>query len=200
MKPFTYFAPADLSESVSMWNRYYDDAKLLAGGTDLIVLMKKGIFTPAYVIDLKRIRQLRIIERRNGRLMVGALATATEIAYSPEVRESLPGLAEAASCIGSEQIRNRATIGGNICRAAPSGDFAPILLAMDAKCVIAGPQGDRHLPVEELFISPGRNALGQGEILKELEITIPVTKWNAHYERFSYRDTLDMALTGAAVS
>ncbi|WP_338603424.1 FAD binding domain-containing protein [Desulfoferula mesophila] len=200
MEPFEYIAPSSLAEAISLLADPVKNAKLLAGGTDLMVQMKRGHAQPAYLIDLKEIPGLgEIVFQPDHVIRLGALVTAGEIVASPEVAQHLPVLAETAGVIGSVQIRNRATIGGNLCRAAPSGDFAPILMALGASLALAGPEGERFIPVEELFLAPGKTSLRPGELLTQILVPVLPANAGAVYQRFSYRETLDLALVGAAV-
>jgi carbon-monoxide dehydrogenase medium subunit len=200
LKAFQYLAPDTIAEALDLLKQYQNQAKLLAGGTDLIVQMKGGDIQPDCVIDLKRIPELkRVRYNENSGLFIGALATATEIHSSKEVRLNFPAISDAAGVIGSVQIRNRASIGGNICRAAPSGDFAPILVALGAHLKLIGPKGERAIPVQDFFVGPGETLMEPDEILIEIRVPVPQAQGHAVYLRHSRRETLDLALVGVAV-
>jgi len=200
MKYFEYFAPKNISEALALLHRYKDQAKVLAGGTDLLVQMKNGDLQPRYVVDLKRIHGLAGIKRRKNRgLRLGAMTTISEIESSAIVRENFPILSEVAKTIGSVQIRNRGTIGGNVCRAAPSADFVPILIAMDAKLRIIGQRGERTVSLEDFFIGPGKTVLRYDEILRAIEVPNPSGSWGSVYMRHTPRQTMDLAVVGVAV-
>lgn len=200
METFEYMAPNSLAEAISLWAKLGETAKLLAGGTDLVVQMKQGTAKPSCVIDLKKISQLNeIVFQKDQKLCLGSLVTADEIASSHEVSTHIPILGDVAGVIGSVQVRNRATIGGNLCRAAPSGDFAPILIVLGASLVIEGPEGERSMLVEDLFVGPGETNLRSGEIVAKILVPVPQEHSSANYQRHSYRETLDLALVGAAV-
>ena len=200
MKASEYFAPSSLSDALGLLERCKDEAKLLAGGTDLVVQMKQHILEPAFLIDLKKIKDLKRIDYKAGqKLCLGALATAAEIHDSNEVKTHFPAISEAAGVIGSPQIRNRATIGGNICRAAPSADLPPILIALAASLKIVGSKGERSLLLQDFFAGPGKTYLNPDEILVKIEVAYPGGRWGAAYLRYSLRETLDLAMAGVAV-
>jgi carbon-monoxide dehydrogenase medium subunit len=172
----------------------------LAGGTDLLLQLKQRQIHTKCLIDLKSIPELRGIDLDgDNNLHVGALTTVSEIIDSRNVIERLPVLRQVAEYIGSCQVRNKATIGGNICRAAPSADFAPILLALDAKLKILGLNGERDISLDVFFAGPGRTVMLDSEILKEVIIKIPSGAWVVKHCRQSIRKTMDLALISVAV-
>lgn len=200
MKAFQYFAPDTIAEALDLLKRYQNQAKLLAGGTDLIVQMKEGDLQPDCVIDLKRIPDLKSVRYDDNKgLFIGALATAAEIHSSKEVKPNFPAISNAAGAIGSVQIRNRASIGGNICRAAPSGDFAPILIALGAHLKLIGPKGERAISIQDFFVGPGETLIELDEILTEIRVPVPQAHGRSTYMRHSRRETLDLALVGVAI-
>ncbi len=200
MIPFEYFSPQNIHEALSLLKRNREKAKLLAGGTDLLVQMKKNDIQPHYVIDLKRIPGLVGIQGdHNGGLRIGAMTTISEIESSGIVKERFPILSEVAKIIGSVQIRNRGTIGGNVCRAAPSADFVPILIAAGAKLKIAGQHDERTVSLEDFFVGPGKTLLRYDEILREIGVPRPSGKWGSVYLRHTPRQTMDLAVVGVAV-
>ncbi len=175
LKEFEYYEPKDLDEALSLADKYGGRAKILAGGTDLTVLMMRRKLTPEAVINISRIKDLDFVRWNNGSgLKIGALCNLRSIEKSKAVRENYPLLFNAVRLIGSIQIRDMATIGGNLCNASPAADTAPPLLAMDANVKIVGRGGQRTVPLEEFFLGPGKTALGQGEILTEVDAgTLP---------------------------
>lgn len=200
MRSFEYFAPQNISEAFSLLDQYKERAKPLAGGTDLLVQMKKNDLQPRYVVDLKRIPGLAGIQcGKNVGLHIGAMTTISEIESSGIVRENFPILSEVAKTIGSVQIRNRGTIGGNVCRAAPSADFVPILMAMNARLRIVGQRGESTVSLEDFFVGPGNTVLRYDEILREIEVPNPSGPWGSVYLRHTPRQTMDLAVVGAAV-
>ena len=150
---------------------YGEEAKILAGGTDLMVLMMRRKLNPNFVVNITKIRNLSFVDwNKNDGLRIGALCTLRSLERSREVRENYPLLVSSARLIGSVQIRNMATIGGNLCNASPAADTAPPLLALDAEVKIAGKEHSRTIPLDGFFLGPGKTALKQGEILTEIHV------------------------------
>ncbi len=198
MKAFDYVAPATLPEAVAHLEQHGDSAKVLAGGTDLLVAIKESIVSAALVIDLKRIPELSFIRSDgSGALAIGALTTLSELAASETLRTQFTAISEAADSVGSPQIRNRATVGGNLCNAAPSADLAPPLIALDAKAVISGPKGERIVPVEKLFKGPKETVLAPDELLTEIRIS-KAPEAGSYIKRATRR--ADIAVVGVAAA
>ena len=197
MKPFEYFAPKTLEEAIETLARFNGQARALAGGTNLVLNMKEGKESPKAVVNVKRIPDLRGLEF-NSHLTLGALTTVEDLHRSPVVREHFPALAHAASTIASVQIRNLATVGGNLCNAAPSADLAPILIALDAVARIAGPGGERRARLEEFFTGPGATVLAPGELL--LAVEVPSWPGPALYLKHAPRAWMDIAVVGVALA
>jgi len=175
--------------------------RFLAGGTDLIIAMKEKGLVPKYIVDLKRVPGLTgIRENRDGSITIGALTTMREIETSPLLTKKYPFLCQSAAEVGSIQIRNRATVGGNMANATPSADVAPSLIALNATAKIAGTAGERTLALEEFFRGPGQTVMNPDEILTE--ITIPKTspRLVGEYIKFSPREMMDLAYVGVAVA
>jgi carbon-monoxide dehydrogenase medium subunit len=200
MKPFEYFAPTTLPEAIETLARYNGDARALAGGTDLLIQLKEGRAAPKVVVNIKRIPELRgiAIGHQPSILSLGALTTAEDIRLSPIVREHAPGLADAAATIASVQIRNLATIGGNVCNASPAADLTPILIALDAAARIAGPEGERRVSLDEFFTGPGTTRLKPGELLISIEAPLPTAP--ALYLKHAPRAAMDIAVVGVGLS
>ncbi len=194
-----YAAPRSLEEAVELLKASNGDARVLAGGTDLLVQMRTGLQRPQLIIDVKRIRELMAISLGEGGLRLGAAVSAAEIGEHRELVESYPGLAEAVALIGSTQIQGRASVGGNLCNASPAADAVPALLALGAECVVAGPGGQRTLAIEDFLLGPGRTALGAGELLVELRIGPRPPRSADAYLRFIPRSEMDIAVVGAGV-
>lgn len=201
MYQFDYLAPASLSEAVSALAQHGAEARVLAGGTDLLLRMKRGQWTPRVVINLKRIPGLREItfEAATG-LRLGALATLNDLRRSPIILAHYPALAEAASTMAGDQVRNLGTVGGNICNASPAADTATPLLVYDAEALVAGPDGERRVPLREFFVGPGQTVLGQGEILTALHLPPPPTNLRASYQKLEYRRAMDIGVVCVAVA
>lgn len=198
MRSFNYYAPKTLREAIDFLSTYGTEAKIMAGGTDLLVEIKDEVITPKYVIDLKRIAGLNNIECYKNHLSIGALVTVREVETSPLISRHLRILAEAASVLGSIQIRNKGTIGGNLCHASPSADLAPPLIALDGKLCMRGKSGERKETLENFFIGPGLTILDPDEILIEIQIPIPLPNTNGTYLKFSPRKAMDLAVVGVA--
>ncbi len=175
MRPFTYARPDTLADAVALLAERGAEARVLAGGTDLIIRLRDGSARPAVVVDVKRVPELapgiRVGDR--GTLVIGATTTMTEIAAHPLVRRDLAGLAEAAAVVGSVQIRNRATLAGNLCNASPAADTAPSLLVHGAVVVAHGPSGERRIALDDFFVRSGVTTLAPGELVVAIEIPAP---------------------------
>ncbi|MEX2205690.1 MAG: xanthine dehydrogenase family protein subunit M [Myxococcota bacterium] len=175
-------------------------ARVLAGGTDLIVQMRTGRTAPRVFVDVKRIPELCRIHLDASKLWLGAAVPAALVVENRDANELFPGLVEAVDLIGSTQIQGRASVGGNLCNSSPAADTVPALIAIGAVCVIAGPEGERRVPVESFNSAPGRNVLGAGELLVGFEIPRPPARTADAYLRFIPRTEMDIAVVGAGVS
>jgi len=197
---FDYAAPRSLGEAVKLLSSH-PKALLLAGGTDLLVQLRAGRKSADLVIDIKHIPELNEIRYSNGDgLTLGAAAPCYRIYQDPGVRRAYPALAEVAALIGGIQIQGRASIGGNLCNAAPSADAVPLLIALKAACRIIGANGERTIPVENFCSGPGRNTLAPGELLVSLQIPPAAPRSGSQYLRFIPRNEMDIAVAGAGVA
>jgi carbon-monoxide dehydrogenase medium subunit len=197
---FEYLAPKTVKECIALLSQYGEKAKVIAGGTDLISQMKWGEIKPDYLISLSQIPNLNEIQFSSPTgLKLGALVKIGEIERSEIIKKHYPILAQAASVLGSVEIRNRGTVGGNLCNAAPSADMAPSLLVLDAKAVIASQSGEKIIPLEDFFVGPGKTILSNHEFLVRLEV--PPMKPNSfgEYIKIGIRKTMDIAVVGVAV-
>jgi carbon-monoxide dehydrogenase medium subunit len=175
------------------------DVKVVAGGTDLLPQMKNGVLKPRRVVDLSALPELKILELGSGgALRVGAGVSARRLEQVSPVRTSFPALAESAALVGSFQIRNLATLGGNLANAAPSADMAPPLLALEAEFLIAGPKGSRRVPAADFFLGVRRTQLAADEVLVEIIIPAPAPRSGGTYVRHTPRRELDIAVVGVA--
>jgi carbon-monoxide dehydrogenase medium subunit len=175
--------------------------RFLAGGTDLVIAMKEKGLVPKYIVDLKRIAGLSgIREQGDGSIAIGALTTMREIEISPLITKKYSFLSQSAAEVGSIQIRNRATVGGNMANATPSADVAPALIALNATAKITGASGDRTVPLEEFFRGPGQTVMGTDEILTEITILKTGPRLVGEYIKFSPREMMDLAYVGVAVA
>ncbi len=195
---FEHLQPTRLDEAFDLLERHKGEAKLLAGGTDIIVRMKHRMMTPKYLVSLSRIPDLDYIRSDDGALKIGAMARLNDIGDHPVVNKDWAILAQAARSIGSVQSRNRATMAGNICNASPSADSAPSLIALNSQVVLVSKGGERILPVEEFFKGPGETAIKAGEILKEIQVPKMNPKSGGYYLKYSMRGAMDLAIVGVA--
>ena len=199
MKWFDYATPASVGEAVELL-KSHPGGRLLAGGTDLIVQLRAGRKETDLVVDVKRIPELKAIEYDPARgLSIGAAVPCYKIYRDPAVARAYPALVELASLIGGTQIQGRASLGGNLCNAAPSADSIPLLIAMRATCRIHGPGGAREIAVEDFCTAPGRTVLQPGELLVSLHLPPPPPHSGARYLRFIPRNEMDIAVAGAGV-
>jgi carbon-monoxide dehydrogenase medium subunit len=199
VRRFDLLGPATVEECVRALTERGPDARLLAGGTDLLPQLKNGLVRPRSVIDLSGVAPLRGLELANGAgLRIGAAVTARTLERDPGVVRHYAALAEGAALVGSVQIRNLATLGGNLCNAAPSADMAPPLLALDAEAVIAGPRGRRRVPLTAFFTGVRRTVLEPDELLVEIAVPAPGPGSGGSYARHTPRRELDIAVVGVA--
>lgn len=198
MEEIRYEAPTTLARASELLRQ--PGARVLAGGTDLIVQMRTGRSAPSVFVDVKRIPELGTLRTGPGTIWLGAALPAAVVVENAELGKLLPGLVEAVDLIGSTQIQGRASVGGNLCNASPAADTVPALIAVSATCVIAGPDGERRVPVESFNTAPGRNVLRPGELLAGLEIPRPGARSADAYLRFIPRTEMDIAVVGAGVS
>ena len=194
MRAFAYEQPATLAAALALLAEHGPEARLLAGGTDLIIRLRDGTIRPRVVIDLKRIAELDgdIRDGADG-LVIGARTTMTDIAADPRIRRDHQALAEAASVVGSVQIRNRATLAGNICNASPAADTVPSLLVFGATVVAVGPNGSRRIPMDEFLVRSGVTTLAPDELVSAIEIPRSVARHGSVHVRRTRRRGHDLA-------
>jgi carbon-monoxide dehydrogenase medium subunit len=194
MQPFAYARPTSLTEAVALLAEHGPAARVLAGGTDLIIRLRDGSVAPSLVVDIKRVPEVAPGIRVDGdRLVIGATTTMTSIAAHPLVRRDLAALAEGAAVVGSVQIRNRATLAGNLCNASPAADTAPALLVHGAIVVAAGPGGERRIPLDELFVRSGVTTLARGELVTAIELPLDGGVLASAHQRRTRRRGHDLA-------
>jgi len=201
MRRFEYFEPATLGEAASILARYAGRAQPLAGGTDLLVELKEQLRRADCVVNIKRIPGIGMLsfDARDG-LRIGALVTAREIEISPVANQHYASLVQAARELGSIQVRNRATIIGNVCRASPSADTLPPLIADGAVAKIYAPAGVRVVLLEEFFKGPGKTGLAPGELVTEIVVPPPPPRTGKVYIKHGRRKAMELATVGVAVS
>ena len=199
MHAFDYARPGSLAEALALASNGRR-ALFLAGGTDVIVQLREGRRSCDLLIDLKHVPELTSITvGPSGALEIGAAVPLAEIYEHPVVRRDFPALVDAVSIIGGIAIQSRATLGGNLCNASPAADSSPALMALGATLRIAGPAGERTLPVADFFVGPGQNALQPGEILVSVRIPPLPPRSAAFYHRFIPRNEMDIAVASAGV-
>lgn len=197
MKTFEYFKPKTLEEALKLLSEYGEKAKLLAGGTDLAVMIDDGMVEPDYVIDLKGLNDLKGIQVKDGYLWIGALTTFSEIIHSDVVKSNFPVLFEASKTVASVGVRNRATLVGNICSAVPSADSAPSLLVLNASVEIKGKE-ERLVPVTQFFTGPRKTVVNKDEIVTGVRIPLENRRYGANYIKLGRYDGEDLAQVGVA--
>ncbi len=193
MRAFAFEQPESLRDAIAVLARAAE-ARLLAGGTDLIIRLRDGSVATDVVMDVKRIRELDAsISEQSGSLVIGARTVMTDIAADPRIRVGYTALAEGAAVVGSVQIRNRATLAGNICNASPAADTVPALLVFGATVVVGGPDGERRIPIDEVFVRSGVSTLLPGEIVTGIELPRPPELWGSVSLRRTRRRGHDLA-------
>ncbi|MGO9207125.1 MAG: FAD binding domain-containing protein [Candidatus Limnocylindrales bacterium] len=194
MQPFSYERPVTLAATVALLAAHGPDARVLAGGTDLMLGLRSGSEKPSVVVDIKHIADLSPgIREEAGAVAIGATTVMSDLAGNALIRRYFRALAEAAAIVGSVQIRNRATLAGNICNASPAADTAPPLLVYGAVVVAAGPRGTRHIPIREFFVESGVTTLGRGELVTGIELPLPSRRTGAVHLRRTRRRGHDLA-------
>ncbi|MEJ2409747.1 MAG: xanthine dehydrogenase family protein subunit M [Novosphingobium sp.] len=199
MSSTTYHAPGTVEDAVALLSAD-PTARPLGGGTDLIVQMRSGRLNPGAIIDLKRIEGMNGVRRAGDAFVIGAATPCTALKADAALAAAWPGVVEAANLIGSVQVRNRATMAGNLCNASPAADSVPALAAAGAICVVAGPSGLREVPAEAIPVSPGKTSLGAGEFVVEIRLPAKPAGGGDAYLRSTPRTEMDIAVVGAGVS
>lgn len=190
-----YLRPESLGELLSLLRVHGASARLLAGGTDLLVRFRKVSEWPAVIVDLKRVAELDAdIAELDGRIRIGARAVMTDVIENNRLQEHFPALIEAARVVGSVQIRNRATLAGNLCNASPAADTAPPLLAHGAIVNLVSGSGSRQLPLAEFFAGPGRTLIHPGEIVESIDLPLPAELTGGAFRRLTRRHGVDLAI------
>lgn len=200
MKPFQYHQPQSIAQACTLLADLGESARVMAGGTDLLVRMKKGQMSPAHVVNLKQVAELDGIRETDTGVVLGALTRLSDLVEHRGLDARIPVLGRAAATIGSSQIRNRATLGGNLCNASPSADMSPSLMVLEATVTIAGPRGRREISLEEFFCGPGQVDLAAGELLAGVTVPWPAAGRRTVYLKHGPRKAMDCALVGVAAS
>jgi carbon-monoxide dehydrogenase medium subunit len=197
---FDYLRPRTVDELLELISKYGDDAKLMAGGTDLLVLMRDKLIKPKYVIDLKSIEELSELSYDENRgLRIGATVTINQLLESETVKERFGVLWSAAGVMMDPMLRNRGTLVGNICNASPAADTAPTLLVLDAEVEIVSKEGERTVPIKDFFTGVKRTVLKPGEFVRAVRIPSPPPKARGKYYRWGRTRGEDLAVVGVAI-
>jgi carbon-monoxide dehydrogenase medium subunit len=201
VRAIEYAAPSTVEEAIAILAQHGSQARMLSGGTDIIVQTREGRRDVSVLVDAKKIPETTELRfEPDGSLLIGAAVPCAEIYENPEIQQRFPALVDSAALIGGIQIQSRASLGGNLCNSSPAADSIPTLIALRAVCQIAGPKGRRELPVDQFCTGPGRNALGDDELLVSLTFPAPQPNSGAAFERFIPRNEMDIAVTNAAAA
>ena len=201
MKTFAYEAPVTIDQTITLMSQTRGQTLLLAGGTDLLVQLRASNKDVDLVIDVKNIPELnQVIYDEFSGLVIGAAAPCSQIYESSPILENFPAIIDAATIIGGKAIQNRASFGGNLCNASPSGDAIGAMMSLGAICNVVGLEGARNIPIEEFCIAPGKNVLAEGEMLISIQIPCPKPNSGSNYQRFTPRAEMDIAVAGVGAS
>src|SRR5262245_43572099 len=200
MKDITYAAPKTVADAAALLNDKGDRARILAGGTDIIVQVREGRRDIDALVDIKHIPDVNELSYDAAKgLVIGAAVPCCMIYENPAIAKAYPGLMDAVSLIGGIQIQSRASLGGNLCNASPAADGIPVLIAMEGQCDIAGPKGIRSVAIEKFCTAPGKTVLERGEFLLRFRFPPPKKQSGAAYLRFIPRNEMDIAVVGVGV-
>jgi CO/xanthine dehydrogenase FAD-binding subunit len=195
-----YEAPESLDTAVALLAEARGDARVLAGGTDLLVQMRADVLDPELIVDIKKIPETRAVAQEKCGWRVGAAVTGAELKENAALRRAWPGVIEAANLIGSTQIQGRATMGGNLCNGSPAADSVPALIAAGAVATVAGPKGRRDIPVEDVMLGPRKLSLAKGEFIVSFFLPPRPKGSGDAYLRFIPRTEMDIAVVGSGVN
>ena len=197
---FDYLRPKSYQQVSELLHQQPEDARPFMGGTDIFIQMRDRIMAPKILIDVKHLPGMNSIENDPYLgLRLGAAVNMNAVAKHPEIMDYFPLIVEAANSVASYQLRNRATVGGNLCNASPAADMAPAILLLDANLIVVGLNGERVIPANDFFLAPGENALERDELLKRIEIPAPPRGWKGKYLKLGRNAEGDLALAGVAV-
>ncbi len=194
-----YVAPQSVEEAVALLADQ-PDAKVLAGGTDLLVRMRSDMAHPETILDIKRIDEMRQISQEDGGWRIGAAVSGAEMSENAALIADWPGVVEATNLIGSTQVQGRCTMVGNLCNASPAADSVPAMVAARAMARVVGPNGTRDVPVEDIPVAPGKTSLGEGELVASIFLPARPERASDAYLRFIPRTEMDIAVVGCGVS
>ena len=201
MKDITYAAPKTIAAATALLNDMGDRARILAGGTDVIVQVREGRRDIDALVDIKHVSEVNELNYDAAKgLTIGAAVPCCLIYENTAIAKAYPGLIDAVSLIGGIQIQSRASLGGNLCNASPAADGIPVLIALEGVCDIAGPKGTRSVPIEQFCLAPGKTVLQRGEMVVRFRFPAPKQQSGAAYLRFIPRNEMDIAVVGVGVS
>ena len=195
-----YEAPETLDAAISLLAGASGEARILAGGTDILVQFHTDTSDPDLLVDIKKISELNTITEEGGSFRVGAAITGAELGEHPDLKKVWPGVVEGVELIGSTQVQGRATIGGNLCNASPAADAVPGLIAAGAVANVVGPNGSRDIAAEDISVGPGKNSLTKGEVVVSITLPVRGARSGDAYLRFIPRTEMDIAVVGVGVS
>lgn len=200
LQPFDYVKPRSLEEASALLLQHNGQARPFAGCTDLLIRIERGFLHPDVVVDIKALPGMRELSvQADGHLRIGAAVTMNQVALSPEVQRGWPLLAEGCASVASYQLRNRATVGGNLCNASPAADSAPALLCYEAVAHIFGPAGQRSVPLQQFFLGPGKTVLERGELLTAITVPPPAPGAAGHFLKLGRTAVGDISVVSVAV-
>jgi CO/xanthine dehydrogenase FAD-binding subunit len=200
MVDLRYEAPETLQAAVALLAGASGPARILAGGTDVIVQMETDLIEPQLLVDIKKIPEVRQIKAENGGFRIGAAASGMEIMQHAALCKAWPGVIDGVKLIGSIQVKGRASVGGNLCNGSPAADSVPAMIAAGAVARIIGPDGTREVPVEEIPTGPGKTSLKKGEIIASFFLSARPAHSGDAYQRFTPRTEMDIAVVGVGVN
>lgn len=195
-----YEAPETLDAAVGLLTGESGQARVLAGGTDVLVQIHTDMVDPDLIVDIKNIAEMRAVENNDGAWSFGAAVTGKELMDNADFNAAWPGIMDGVRLIGSVQVRGRATVGGNLCNASPAADSVPPMIAARAIATVVGPNGPRDVPVEDIAIGPGKTSLGEGEFVVSFQLPKRAPNSGDAYLRFTPRTEMDIAVVGCAVN
>ena len=199
MRPFAYVRPTTLADALGTLARHGANARVLAGGTDVLMRLRAGHMRPDVVVDIKDIAELsdEVVET-GGVIRIGARVVMTDLVRDDRIRRHFPALVDSAAVVGSIQIRNRATAAGNLCNASPAADTAPTFLVYGATMTLVGPGGQRDVPLTEFFLGPGKTVLQIGELVSSIDLPVPAARTGSAFGRITRRYGVDLATINLA--
>jgi CO/xanthine dehydrogenase FAD-binding subunit len=199
MASLSYTAPTTVSEAISILSGATGLAKVMSGGTDLLVQLRSGRVKPSVIVDTKKIPGIIGIREVDGGFVIGAATSGAEIGEHAALGAAYPGVVEAANLIGSTQVQGRASLAGNLCNGSPAADSVPAMIAARAVAIVVGPKGQREVPVEKVVTGPGRTSLAKDEFILEFRLPKPVPRSSDAYLRFIPRTEMDIAVVGCGI-